>query len=71
MLSAYLDDVRVYNYALTADDVLAVKNGGEPDSIDTPTANDDSQPVVYGLDGIRRTTLQRGLNIVDGKKVLK
>jgi hypothetical protein len=71
LLSAYLDDVRVYNYALTADDVLAVKNGGEPDSIDTPTANDDSQPVVYGLDGIRRTTLQRGLNIVDGKKVLK
>ena len=70
LLNADLDDVRIYNYALSADDVKSVMEGGEVTAIDklhTPVV----KPQIYGIDGVKRHVPQRGLNIIDGKKVLK
>lgn len=70
LLSADIDDVRIYNYALTADDVKSVMAGGQLTAIDAPSS-DASPQTVYGLDGVRRQSLRRGLNIVGGKKVIR
>ena len=70
LLSADIDDVRIYNYALTADDVKSVMAGGQLTAIDAPSS-DASAQTVYGLDGVRRQSLRRGLNIVGGKKVIR
>ena len=70
LLSADIDDVRIYNYALTADDVKSVMAGGQLTGIDAPFS-DASPQTVYGLDGVRRQSLRRGLNIVGGKKVIR
>jgi len=70
LLSADIDDVRIYNYALTADDVKSVMAGGQLTAIDAP-CSDASPQTVYGLDGVRRQSLRRGLNIVGGKKVIR
>lgn len=68
-LSAYLDDVRIYNYALTADEVLDVMSGAT-DAVDGLLIDTDSAPAaVYSLDGRRLPTPQRGINIIDGRKV--
>ena len=70
LFTGYLQDVRIYSHALTADEVTTVMNGGEVSSVDMPAA--EPQPtVIHGLDGIRRSSLRPGLNIVNGKKVLK
>ena len=69
-MSADIDDVRIYNYALTADDVKTVMEGG--DVTDVRSLETDNQPsVIYGIDGVRRTAPRRGLNIIDGKKVVR
>lgn len=72
MLSADLDDVRIYNYAVSADDVQTIMNGGALTGIEQ-MANDKSSnnSLIYGLDGVRRTAPQRGLNIIEGKKVVR
>jgi hypothetical protein len=72
MLSADLDDVRIYNYAVSADDVQTIMNGGALTGIEQ-MANDKSSNnnLIYGLDGVRRTAPQRGLNIIEGKKVVR
>ena len=70
LLSADIDDIRIYNYALTADDVKSVMAGGQLTGIDAPSS-DSSPQTVYGLDGVRRQSLRRGLNIVGGKKVIR
>lgn len=70
LLSADIDDVRIYNYALTADDVKSVMAGGQLTAINAPSS-DASPQTVYGLDGVRRQSLRRGLNIVGGKKVIR
>ena len=70
LFTGYLQDVRIYSHALTADEVTTVMNGGEVSSVDMPAA--EPQPtLIHGLDGIRRSSLRPGLNIVNGKKVLK
>lgn len=70
LMSADIDDVRIYNYALTADDVKTLMDGGELTAVES--LNADRQPaVIYGIDGIRRPELRRGLNIIDGKKVVR
>lgn len=69
-LMADLDDVRILNYAVGADDVKAMMDGTDPVAVRTPSVV--GQPAVtYGLDGIRRTAPRRGLNVIDGKKVIR
>ena len=70
-LSAVIDDVRIYNYAVSADDVQTIMEGGSLTGVARPVADRQASPVVYGLDGVRRTAPQRGLNIIDGKKVVR
>ena len=65
-LQALLDDVRIYNYALTADEVKAVAEESTS-SIAAPTKQ-SAPATVYGLDGVKRSAESKGLQIVDGKK---
>lgn len=69
-LAADIDDVRIYNYALSSDDVKSIMNGGQLMSIDTPLLSPQSSG-VYGLDGIKRQSPRKGVNIIDGKKVMR
>ncbi len=70
LLSADIDDVRIYNYELTADDVKSVMAGGEVTGVSS-LETDRQPPVFYGIDGVRRPSARRGLNIIDGKKVVR
>lgn len=64
------DDVRIYNYAVSADDVKTIMDGGLPSGIRT-TVGTEGEKSVYTLDGVRRTAPRKGLNIIDGKKVVR
>ena len=70
LMSADIDDVRIYNYALTADDVKTLMDGGELTAVESPDTG--RQPAaIYGIDGVKRPEARRGLNIIDGKKVVR
>jgi hypothetical protein len=76
LLYGHLSDVRIYNYALTADEVKTVMGGADVTAVDTPrqvtqAPHTQHQATVYGLDGIERNRQSQGLSIVGGKKVLK
>lgn len=64
MLKAYLDDVRIYNYALTADEVMQLA-ASEADGISRPSQPaDPAQPTVYGIDGQQRRQAAKGINLI-------
>ena len=65
-----MDDVRIYNYAVSAEDVKTIMEGGDLTTVQRPEV-EPAMPVVYGLDGIRRDSPRKGLNIIDGKKVVR
>lgn len=70
LLTADIDDVRIYNYALNGDEVKSVMD----DTVDTAVRDlhvDTASSQVYGVDGVKRAAPRRGLNIVDGKKVIR
>ena len=69
MLSAWLDDVRVYNYALSSEEVKKVYQN-DPTGISNVVDTFDTPDVIYGLDGIRRLTPQKGIVIKNHKKVV-
>lgn len=69
-LIADLDDVCIFNYAVTAEDVKEIMNGGTPSAIDR-TKENPQKSLFYGIDGIKRDAPRRGLSIIDGKKVMK
>ena len=66
--TGYLDDVRLYNYALSAGEVAAVmadtSSGIHPTQLTMPTSAD----VVYGVDGIRHQSSVKGIKVSKGKK---
>lgn len=66
--SGMMQDLRIYNYSLSEDEVQSVFNGtsaiSEPETEPTPSA-------VYNMEGIRLQQPRRGLNIIDGKVILK
>ena len=68
-ISANYDDVRIFNYALSADEVVEVMNGliTKVDAVQTP---DEGSRKVYTLDGKRIARPQQGINIIDSKKIL-
>ena len=69
MLSAWLDDVRVYNYALTSDEVKQVYQN-DPSDITNVEETIDAPDIIYGLDGIRRDRPHKGIVIKNHKKVV-
>jgi hypothetical protein len=70
-LSAYLDDIRVYNHAVSDADLKVIMDGGEPTAIQSLEADDVVPTATYGIDGIKRDAPRRGLNIINGKKMIK
>ena len=68
----YIDDLRIYNYALSADEVETIRNGGEVTSIkdvkDTHSKND-----IYNLSGVKmnKKNVPSGIYIQNGKKMVK
>ena len=68
--TGYLDDIRIYNYALNADEVKAAMNDTES-GIENIHAN-SQKPIVnnrYDLQG-RKVTTAKGLQIINNKKVI-
>jgi hypothetical protein len=70
ILAAYLDDVRIYNYELSESEVTDVMNG-LISSINKTTAESSAVSTAYGLDGRQISPSQKGVRIIDGKKILK
>ena len=79
--TGYMDDVRIYNYALTEDEVQAVMADTTNGISELPAAGEEEGPaVVYSLDGRRLSKPVRGLQIIrpadgplkgkSGKKVI-
>jgi hypothetical protein len=71
LMNAFVDDVRIYNYAVTADDVKSIMAGGQPTAVQTTKSTPVADGKVYDLNGIRRTENSRGVVISGGRKVLK
>jgi hypothetical protein len=65
-----IDDVQIYNYALDAEGVQQTMTG-VASGIALPAADAANGSNIYGLDGRSYPMLRRGLNIVDGRKVIK
>lgn len=65
LLNGYVDDFRIYNYALTPEEVMAVTED-LASSIQPPLADDASLSVVgiYTISGQRVDELQPGVNLV-------
>ena len=63
----YIDDVRIYNFALTADDIAQVRDGGEATSglSQLPSDTNDTTPTVDLL-GRRASASAKGLIVNDG-----
>ena len=70
MLTAYLDDVRIYNYALSAEEIAQAMDDTVNAIPQMKTAEASAASAAYGLDG-RLSTSKRGVKIIDGKKILK
>ena len=69
-LFGYIDDVNIWNYALTAEDILAVMQG-LPTEISTPSQEEGTSVVAteyYTLDGLRTKPSARGLLIVKERR---
>lgn len=74
LYKGYIDDMQIYNFPLTAEEVLTVYGGEVVDAISDVTMP-SSTGAVYGIDGIRTNAQQRGINIIRQgntvRKVLK
>ena len=68
--NGYLDDVRIYNYALSAEGVQKAMTNA-PDAIQETTLQQNKKPLrYYSVDGKKRQQPKTGLNIIDNKKVI-
>lgn len=69
LLKAYFDDVRIFNYPLSAGELSAIMS--EATSITSlSTANRQQSTAVYNLNGVRVGNNYKGIVIQNGKKVL-
>ncbi|MCD8265777.1 MAG: RICIN domain-containing protein [Prevotellaceae bacterium] len=67
LLKGYVDDFRVYNYALTAQEVAELTTGIE----DVQPNAQSTGAEEYDLSGRRATKGERGIIVTGGKKVLR
>ena len=68
-ISANYDDVRIFNYALSADEVKAVKDGTYTNIQSVENSDAVSKP-IYTIDGKRIDRPKQGINIIDSRKIL-
>jgi len=68
----YIDDLRIYNYALSADEVETIRNGGEVTSI-TQHPSTITKNAIYNLSGVKlnKDNIPSGIYIQNGKKRVK
>lgn len=68
----YIDDLRIYNYALSADEVETIRNGGEVTSI-TQHPSTITKNAIYNLSGVKlnKDNIPSGIYIQNGKKKIK
>ena len=68
----YIDDLRIYNYALSADEVETIRNGGEVTSI-TQHPSTITKNAIYNLSGVKlnKDNIPSGVYILNGKKRIK
>ena len=68
----YIDDLRIYNYALSANEVETIRNGGEVTSI-TQHPSTITQNAIYNLSGVKlnKDNIPSGIYIQNGKKTIK
>ncbi len=68
----YIDDLRIYNYALSADEVETIRNGGEVTSI-TQHPSTITKNAIYNLSGVKlnKDNIPSGIYIHNGKKKIK
>ena len=67
--TGFMDDVRIYNYALSADEVKAAMN--EEVSGISQIIVDKEARQTYGIDGIQYRKSHKGIRILDGKKLMQ
>jgi hypothetical protein len=70
----YIDDFRIYNYALSSEDVKKLYKGEEPTGIVKKSLRDKDEykyksSVIYDLSGRRLNSAKKGINIINGKVV--
>ena len=70
LFQGQLGDVRIYNFAVTAEGIKTIMGGGEPSAV-TASAMDKRSNSIYDLNGYRQKAPKKGINIIDGKKVMK
>ena len=68
-ISAYYDDVRIYNYALNADEVKEVMTG-KLTKIESVEASGVRNDKVYSIDGKRLDRPRIGFNVINNRKVV-
>ena len=68
-ISAYYDDVRIYNYALNADEVKEVMTG-KLTKIESVEASGVRNDKVYSIDGKRLDRPRSGFNVINNRKVV-
>lgn len=68
----YIDDLRIYNYALSANEVETIRNGGEVTSI-TQHPSTITKNAIYNLSGVKlnKDNIPSGIYIQNGKKTIK
>ena len=76
LFSGRLDDFRIYNYALTADEIASVMEdtGEVAEELVTgieevPATSDSKTTGIYDLSGRRVTTMTKGFYVKDGQKM--
>ena len=70
LFAGYINDLRIYNYPLTGEEITKLYNGEEPTNLKEIKENNKNHDTnIYDMSGKRYTTPQKGLNIIGGKKV--
>jgi len=73
LFAGYIDDFRIYNYALNADEVKAITtdlDAASKDLEDPTTAitsvynSNSSKDAYYNINGVKTSSLQKGINII-------
>lgn len=70
LYKGYIDDVRIYNYALSETEVSEIAEGLENAIDDVEMDRTSQSDDVYDMQGRKVTNMSKGLYIIGGKKVL-
>ena len=67
-----IDDFRIYNCALSAENIAKIYNGEDPTDINIPMVQErksEEENKVFDISGKRLLFPQKGINIINGKKI--